>query len=191
MIRAIIFDCFGVLVNDGLQALINRLKETDPGTASQVVDVVQLALQNKIDAQVSRERVAALLGLSFDDYRAAIKQAEVKNQELLAYILTLRPTYKIGMLSNILPGGLAARFTLEEMARYFDAVVASGEIGFAKPEARAYEITADRLGVRLDECVMIDDREEYLIGARAVGMRTILYESLPQLKRELGDILGT
>lgn len=185
MIKALIFDCFGVLVNDGLQTMIDELRKTDPDTAEQVVDVVQLALQGKIDAEDSRERVAALLGLSFDDYKTAIKRAEVKNQELLDYILTLRAKYKTAMLSNILPGGLAARFTPQEMTKYFDTVVASGDIGVAKPEARAFEITAERLGVRLDECVMIDDREVYLAGARAVGMQTILYESFPQLKQSL------
>jgi len=68
-------------------------------------------------------------------------------------------------------------------------VVASADIGFAKPEAEAYQITADRLGVRYDECVMIDDREDYCQGAIAAGMHAILYKSLVQLQRDLDRVL--
>jgi len=73
---------------------------------------------------------------------------------------------------------------------YFDAVVASGDIGFAKPEARAYETVADMLDVRLDECVFIDDREIYVEGANAVGMKGVLFTSLKQLKQDLSGILA-
>lgn len=50
-------------------------------------------------------------------------------------------------------------------------------------------ITADKLGVRCDECVFIDDRQEYVEGARAVGMQAILYQNLPQLKEDIIKIL--
>src|SRR6185369_3482431 len=99
-----------------------------------------------------------------------------KDLELLEYIAELRTQYKIGMLSNIGRGGLERRFAPGELDRYFDVVVVSGDIGYAKPEAEAYEITADRLGVRLDECVFTDDREGYCEAARGVGMQAISYQ---------------
>jgi HAD superfamily hydrolase (TIGR01509 family) len=60
----------------------------------------------------------------------------------------------------------------------------------AKPEPEAYEITADRLGVRLEECVMIDDRLELCEGAQAVGMKAIMYKGLKQLKTDLESLLA-
>jgi len=68
-------------------------------------------------------------------------------------------------------------------------VVASSNIGFAKPEARAYEITAEKLGVRLDECIMVDDVEAYCLGAEGVGMQAIRYQSFDQMKNELEVLL--
>ena len=41
----------------------------------------------------------------------------------------------------------------------------------AKPELEAYEYVADKLGVRLDECVFTDDRELFCEAARACGMQ--------------------
>jgi HAD superfamily hydrolase (TIGR01509 family) len=65
----------------------------------------------------------------------------------------------------------------------------SAVIGFAKPGAKAYEAVAEKLGMRLDECVMIDDRQAYCEGARAIGMTAIQYSSMSRLKRELSAIL--
>jgi HAD superfamily hydrolase (TIGR01509 family) len=86
---------------------------------------------------------------------------------------------------------LLRRFGTEELGRYFDVAVASAEIGYAKPEAQAYEITADKLGVELTECVFTDDRGEYCEGARGLGMQAILYENLEQFKAELAKIVAS
>jgi FMN phosphatase YigB (HAD superfamily) len=45
------------------------------------------------------------------------------------------------------------------------------------------------LGVRLDECVFTDDREEYIEGAQHVGMKTIFFTGTEQFKTELEEML--
>ena len=119
-----------------------------------------------------------------------MKDGEVKNQQLMDYIIDLKRQYKIGLLSNIVGGGLEVRFSLEEIKTHFDAIAGSGDIGYAKPEAQAYEIIANRLDVRLDECIMIDDQEGYCQGAIGVGMQAIQYVSFEQMKRELEQIIS-
>lgn len=188
MIKAIIFDCFGVLLNDALQAVVDELKLANPDKAEEIVKWVSLAGKGLVDAKASREAVASLLGLTMDEYIDKIRTGEVKNVLLLDYIKELSSGYKIGLLSNVISGGLEVRFTGDELS-VFDAVVASGDIGFAKPEAQAYEITADRLGVRLEDCLMIDDREDYYQGAISVGMQAIRYESFEQMKSDLEKLL--
>ena len=93
------------------------------------------------------------------------------------------------MLSNIGSAGVRRFFPEGLLEQDFDPIVESGVVGWAKPEPQAYEITADRLGVRLGECVFIDDRQEYVDGAVAVGMKGILYQNLPQLQKELEPLL--
>lgn len=188
MIKAIIFDCFGVLLTDALQATVDELRHSNPDVAEAIVKSVTLSSKGVIDAQTSRMEVADLLGLTMDEYIDKIRTGEVKNVQLLSYIKQLAKDYKIGLLSNVLKGGLEVRFTSDELS-VFDAVVSSGDIGYAKPEAQAYEITAERLGVRLNECVMIDDREDYCSGAIGVGMQAIQYQSFDQLKSELGKLI--
>jgi putative hydrolase of the HAD superfamily len=69
-----------------------------------------------------------------------------------------------------------------------NVALTSGDIGFAKPEARAYETVAAQLGVRTDECVMVDDRELCCTGAVETGMQAILYTSLAGLRQKLAEL---
>jgi HAD superfamily hydrolase (TIGR01509 family) len=187
MIKAIIFDCFGVLISDALEGIVAELRESQPETVEQIVATISAASKGLITRQESSDTVASLLGISTDEYKDRIKNGEVKNRQLLEYIAGLRLHYKTALLSNVSKHGLEVRFSPEELSACFDTVVASGDIGYAKPEPQAYEITADRLGVRLDECVMIDDREDYCRGATGVGMQSVQYESFDRLRRVLKE----
>ena len=190
MIRAIIFDCFGVLVADALQVIYDELNPTDPAAAAQISDLVRASNKGLLDPEWSNQQIADILGISLADYQQRIKYGEAKNTPLLGYIRELHANYKTAILSNISATGLAKRFTAEELRECFDAVVSSGEIGYAKPEAQAYETAADRLGVRLDECIFTDDKEEFCEAARRVGMQAIVFEDTTQFRRDLTDLLA-
>jgi HAD superfamily hydrolase (TIGR01509 family) len=190
MIRAIIFDCFGVLVTDALQVLVDELRARDAAAADRIRDMVHAANRGMVSIREASAEIGVELGLTYDEYRQKIATGETKNQLLLDYIQELRGQYKTAMLSNIgSAASLGRRFELRELADLFDVVVASGDIGYAKPEAAAYEITADRLGVRLDECVFVDDREPYCDAARGVGMQAIEYHDFAQFQAALQALL--
>lgn len=190
VIRAVIFDCFGVVLADALEVMCNDLAKTEPEKVRQIQEVLLTLMAGEMSSDEGDKVVAQLFGLSPEEYTRRKYGGEVRNTELLEYIKGLRTKYKVAMLTNIGKGGLQKRFDVHELDEYFDTVVASGDVGFAKPEARVYELTAARLEVRLDECVFIDDREAYCEGARAVGMKTIEYSSFPQMKAELEKYLG-
>jgi putative hydrolase of the HAD superfamily len=61
-----------------------------------------------------------------------------------------------------------------------DEIIISAEEGIAKPDPRIFRIAAERLGVRPQEAVFVDDRPENVQGARAVGMRGIQFETREQ-----------
>lgn len=190
MIKAIIFDCFGVLLTDALQAIVDELRLTDSTRADEVIKLIAAGNGGGVDREVFLVLVADKLGMTVGEYADTIKNGESRNQALLDYITQLRPRFKTGLLSNVNRGGLEVRFPNNELAIYFDAVIASSDVGYAKPQAQAYEITADRLDVRLKECIMIDDREDYCLGATGVGMQAIQYQSFEQMKSELEKLLA-
>lgn len=189
VIKAIIFDLFGVILTDGLQALVDELTLRAPHKGERIGELAYASSRGFITSEESNTEIAELLGLSYEAYRTKVRASETKDVALLDYIVELRKEYKTGLLSNVGSGGILRRFKVEELDKYFDAFVASAEVGFAKPEPEIYEIMADRLGVRLDECVFTDDREEYCLGAQGVGMQAIRYESFEQFKPELEKLL--
>ncbi len=111
------------------------------------------------------------------------------NTEMTAYFQSLRPRYRTGILSNGAAGGRR-----EEEARYgfsaiADVLVYSYEVGLQKPDPRIYLLTCERLGVRPEEGVFLDDHEENVVGAREMGMRAVLFQSTVQAIAEVREHL--
>ncbi len=57
----------------------------------------------------------------------------------------------------------------------FRDIVVSGEERLVKPDAAIYRLALDRFGLRADEAVFIDDNAANVAGARALGIRSILF----------------
>ena len=74
--------------------------------------------------------------------------------------------------NNIAPMSTADR-DVSAVTSLFDVVIESSVVGVRKPEEEFYRITLDKLGVRADECVYLDDLGVNLKPARAMGMATI------------------
>ncbi|CNF83358.1 HAD-superfamily hydrolase [Mycobacterium tuberculosis] len=64
----------------------------------------------------------------------------------------------------------------------FDALVYSCRIGVVKPDPRAYEICAERLGVKPADVLFFDDTERNVRGAREAGMRAELFTGPSQVR---------
>jgi putative hydrolase of the HAD superfamily len=65
----------------------------------------------------------------------------------------------------------------------------SYESDVIKPEVRAYQLIAERLGVEPDECIFVDDQEKHCAGASQAGMKPVLYNDFTSFKKELEKIL--
>ena len=187
MIRAIVFDCFGVLTEDAWLAFNTKYQGTDTyKKAHELNDKSDLGL---ITDKVLYTGLAELLGKTPEQVER-IFTSEQKHIELFDYIKKeLKPKYRIGMLSNVNRGFMEAFLTGDEKS-LFDGMVLSGEIGIAKPDIRAYQTVCQKLGVETSEAIMIDDREYNVDGAIDSGMKAILYKDFDQLKFELEKLLA-
>jgi putative hydrolase of the HAD superfamily len=99
-----------------------------------------------------------------------------------------RAGYRIAMLSNSdeYNSGLNVR---KGVYSYFDEVVLSHEVHILKPEMAIYEFLLDRLGVSAQSCVFVDDVVCNLEPAIKLGMKTILFRDIGDL-RDKFDYLG-
>ncbi len=190
MIKAIIFDCFGVLyVHHGPEFFHNNAKnyEQIKGRLKELSNQTDYGLISQAEWE---KQVAELTGLSPGDVNRHATMGFGRNNELMDYIEnTLRPHYKIGMLSNISRGTMEKFFSKKEREQLFDAAALSSETGVIKPSPAAFVHICESLGVDTSEAIMIDDNAENCRGARLAGMHAIDYEGLVHLKRSLQNLL--
>lgn len=64
----------------------------------------------------------------------------------------------------------------------------SVELGLKKPDPKIYECVIDRIGVRPQDAVFIDDKVSCVEGAQSVGIRGILYKDPDNLKMALAEL---
>lgn len=106
-------------------------------------------------------------------------------KELLA---TLKQKYKLGLISNTTVFEITF-VDKYDIRKYFDSIVCSHDIGKLKPSKEIFEEVAKQLKCNLNECLFIDDSKNNIEKAKEYGMKTIQFENVAQLKKELA-ILG-
>jgi HAD superfamily hydrolase (TIGR01509 family) len=186
MIKAIIFDHFGVLVDSVYDTLYADLPDRDRQLAR---SIGAAADRGEITNAERDEQIMPFLGNSRVKIDAARGRAR-RNEELLSLILELRHDYKIGMLSNAASGLVESFFSADDMKKYFDDIVLSYKVRLTKPDQEIYLLAIDRIGVAPHECIFVDDDWRNVMAAEAVGMHGIVYRDFAQFRIDLQDVLG-
>jgi FMN phosphatase YigB (HAD superfamily) len=190
MIKALIFDCFGVLyVRHGPEFVKNHAKNYDR-IKGDVLDLHNQVDYGLISVNDFEQQLADLTGLTKGDVNRHFTRGFGRNNQLMDYIEnSLRPHYKIGMLSNIGRGTMEEFFTKKEREQLFDSAVLSSETGMIKPNPAAFVHICDMLGVDTSEAIMIDDNGDNVRGASIAGLKAIQYDGFAHLKRSLENLL--
>ena len=85
--------------------------------------------------------------------------------------------HALGIVTNGAASVQRAKLAATTLERYFQTVVISVEVGFAKPDERIFRLALDRLGSAASEAAMVgDSRPRDVAGAHATGLRAILLE---------------
>lgn len=187
--KAIIFDCYGVLVGTGFwnvyQSLGGDLTK-DEAFITEQLDKVDLGT---IDSQKFSQTMADRLGISVEAYKTAFQKDELPDEQMFEFIRTeLKPKYKLGLMSNATGDSVRRKISSYKLA-LFDEVIISGEVGLLKPDPQIFKLALDRLGVPPAEALFIDDHQEYIVGAQEVGLHTLLYTNFKDFKNKLTDII--
>lgn len=186
--KAVIFDCFGVLYGGSLFALLNM------ATPEKRNDIVDLNRQNDygfLSFQAHAQGMADLLGKSTDEIYEVFKQKRVRNQPLFDFINEIKsPDVKIGLLTNAGLDMPKVLFSEQELnGGVFDAYIVSSECGIVKPNPDIYKLLAEKLGVPEGDCLMVDDAFENCHGAEAAGMQSVWYADNDTARRHITEFL--
>ncbi len=93
----------------------------------------------------------------------------------LEMLETVGKRFRVGLLSNFThtPAAVAILKAVD-LARFFEVCVISGDIGYRKPHARAFEALLTGLGVESEGMIYVgDDPEADITGALESGLRPV------------------
>jgi FMN phosphatase YigB (HAD superfamily) len=189
MIRAVVFDCFGVLCYDGWLPFRDKYFSHDPDLMQQAINLDHESDAGRLPYEIFLNKIASLANI---DRQSAKEQIETNpsNPAVFSYIQdTIVGNYAVGLLSNAAENWLSNLFTPDQL-KVFDATAISCEIGFAKPSPSAYHAIANKLFVDAKDCVLIDDQTKFCEGAVAVGMQAIQFIDIDQTAKALNTLLA-
>lgn len=98
-------------------------------------------------------------------------------EELHACALWASEHFKIGLISNIMPGFIDAmieRGLLPSLP--YATIIDSSAVGAIKPEPRIYEIAAERSGVGSEDILLVDDSRANLMSAEKMGWHVLWFD---------------
>ncbi|HKV31919.1 MAG TPA: HAD-IA family hydrolase [Candidatus Dormibacteraeota bacterium] len=105
------------------------------------------------------------------------EMALIRIPDAFEVLTALKPLYRLGVISNTVGSGDAELADVLERAgirRLIDALVTSRDFGAAKPDPAIYAEGARRLGVSLDQTLMVGDRlDTDVAGALNAGIPAV------------------
>jgi len=107
------------------------------------------------------------------------------NEEIVKIANLLKASgYKIGVISNSIEPHVEC-IKRKGWYKPFSELILSSEVGMKKPEVGIYKLALKKMKVKASESLFIDDREKNLITAEKLGMKTILFKNVKQLREDL------
>ena len=201
MIKALISDLGGVLLRtrtDRSRRALEQRVGLPPNTIEERVFNSDLSLkgmrgeasEEAVWLTLERELDLSRFGLTWREFQTEFFAEDFVDEELVAFIRSVRPGLKTGLLSNAWDGLREVLQTRVRVMDAFDVIVISAEEKIAKPDPRIYHLALERLAVNPAEAIFLDDFSENVEAAAALGLHSIQFRSSEQARREIRALLN-
>ena len=197
-ITAIIFDFGNVFVKWDAHALFDRYFPTPEAVDSFLQEICFSEWNAHQDAGRSFREGILELSARFPQYEEYIKAYDTFWEESITETCAAtieiaselkNGGYKLYLLTNFSAEKFPLMRTRFDFLNLFDDLIISGEHKLIKPEPAIYHLTLNRIKLKAEECLFIDDTLANISTAKRLGFKTILFQSPAQLNHELQTIL--
>ena len=174
--KAIILDMYGVIVKQTGDDFVPYVQQTFPNLSIEEIHTPWF----KADiGELTSLEVWEALGFQGDlekiekDYLDTIELSD----GFIDFIEKVKGKYKLAIISN--DSGRWSKYLREkfDINKYFDVISISGDLKIQKPDERIFLLTMEKLGMKAEDCIYVDDRTGNLNAAKKVGMTPILLNS--------------
>jgi FMN phosphatase YigB (HAD superfamily)/DNA-binding XRE family transcriptional regulator len=175
-------DINGCMVHFFHAAFTKISQET--GVSSEMIETAfwhlnDAACRGEISLEEFDQQLAERIGvrsINWENYYLDAVEPIAEMQTLARWI---SQHYKIGLLSNIMPGfvqKMISRGLLPNLD--YDSIIDSSQVGTIKPEPHIYSVATDRSGVPPEEILFIDDSRTNLMAAEQQGWRVMWFDDM-------------
>lgn len=179
-VRFVFFDINGCLVRFFNRAF-TRLAE-DTGATADVIETAfwhynDLACKGEISIKEFDQKLAKHLHIDSLDWQKYYLEAVDPIPQMHDLVRWASERYKIGLLSNIMPGLISIMRTRNLIPDInYEAVIDSSEVGAIKPERKIFEIAGERSGCQPNEILLVDDSRSNIMAAEKLGWHVIWFD---------------
>ena len=185
MIKAVLFDMDGVLIDarDWHYEALNR-----------ALDLFGMAINldshlASFDGLPTRRKLQVLtksrgLPAGLHDFLNELKQTytyEIMTARCkptfnvqMALSRLARDGYRMAVCSNSIRRTVVSMMEMADLAPYLEVMLSNEDVTRSKPDPEIYLAAMARLGLRADECVIVEDNDNGIEAARASGAYTIV-----------------
>jgi len=191
-IKAILFDMDGVLVDakDWHYEALNKalaLFGMEISRYDHLVTYDGLPTKKKLQ-MLSRERG---LPLGLHDFINTMKQqytmemvyARCKPQFYHQYALSRLKSegYRLAVCSNSIRSTVTMMMERSKLVEFLDLQISAQDVSIGKPDPEIYQVTMAKLGVRPDECLILEDNDNGIKAAVASGAHLLHISSVEEV----------
>jgi len=192
MIRNVIFDLGGVLIDWNPRYLYERIFETTEEMDYFLQNVCSPEWNDHQDAGRPLDLATEILVKDFPEYESAIKAYYDRWTEMLGGAISSTVT----LLKEVKDSGNVRLFALTNWSaetfnetrsifpflHWFEGILVSGEEKIKKPDRRIYALLLSRYNLVASETVFIDDNIHNIRAAEEIGFQTIHFENSEQVR---------
>jgi len=180
MIKAIIFDMDGVLVDsEPINYEVNKIAFEKAGVKISKKEFIE---EWVVKGTGSREAIKRHnVKMSFEDlqkikkkiYFDVLKKKVKLKPNAKTALIRLNKKYKMALASHAHKYNvniIVSKFSLD---KFFHVILSKQDVNKGKPDPEIFLKASERLGVKPDECLVIEDTEKGIIAAKRAGMMCI------------------
>ncbi|HEX4904182.1 MAG TPA: HAD family phosphatase [Acidimicrobiales bacterium] len=193
--RTVVFDVGGVLVDWDPRHLYRKVFDSDEEMEGFLAEVCTWEWHHRHDAGVPFAESIPALTAAFPEHADLIAMWETRYGEMIPgeipgtadVVRDLHAAdHRLLVLSNMPSEVWTPLIERFDWFSLFDGWVVSGHEKIVKPDPAIYRILIERFDVDPAASVFIDDRQENVDAAAALGFEAVLFTDAESLRRSLG-----
>ena len=177
----IVWDYFGVVAQDSFWYTAAQIAKSNL-THEHMHDLHLKADLGQISWDEYCREVSRDIGVDFATVQERYQHHNISKHVVQA-IVKLRQAHSNVLLSNASHDYLLPIMDRLGLTSLFDKVFVSSQIGYAKPDTRAFSYVLDAMNHMPAQALMVDDSSLNIVAAQSIGMHGIVCESTESIER--------